>query len=187
MTSIKKSLSALNRVSVDEYIQQKKFPIVVILDDIRSAQNVGSIFRTCDAFNVQLVILCGYTPQPPHRDVLKTAIGATQSVAWQYASSVVDSIIMLKDAGYKIYAVEQANGAINLETYHHSMHSSMLCAFILGNEVDGVSEGAMALADAFVEIPQYGTKHSLNVSVCAGIVLWEAAKIYMPDIKNSSE
>lgn len=166
-----KKYTELNRKTVDEFRQAEKFPVVVILDNVRSMHNVGSVFRTADAFLVSGIWLCGYTPRPPHRDIQKTALGATETVHWQYAEKTSDAISVLKGEGYRIFAVEQVEKSVELQDF--SFGSEEKLAIIFGNEVTGVDEELLSLCDGFVEIPQFGMKHSLNISVAAGIVLWE--------------
>jgi len=166
----KLSLKALNRLSVEEFKKRPKTPVVLVLDNIRSALNVGSAFRTADAFALERVYLCGITAQPPHREILKTAIGATESVDWSYAANTLEAIQQLKADDYQIIAIEQAEQSISLEEF--PVNPKGKYALIFGNEVNGVSQEAMDIVDQCIEIPQYGTKHSLNVSVCLGIVVW---------------
>ncbi len=167
-------MAELGRKSVNEFKQSGKIPIVVVLENIRSMHNVGSVFRTADAFLLQHIYLCGYTPQPPHRDIHKTALGATETVAWTHFKNTKDAIALLKNSGYTIYAVEQTEGSQLLNQLHFD--SNQKTAVIFGNEVDGVSPEALQLCDGSVEIPQWGMKHSLNVSVAAAIVLWELVR-----------
>ncbi len=167
----------LNRISVEEFKQTEKIPLVIILDNIRSMHNVGSVFRTSDAFLVNSIILCGFTPRPPHRDINKTALGATETVSWQYKDSTLDALQELKSEGYKIYGIEQVDNSIELEKF--TFNTSEKIAIVLGNEVEGVDEGVLKQCDGSIEIPQFGTKHSLNVSVAAGIVIWELSKRYL--------
>ena len=167
----KLTLKELNRVSPAEFKAQDKTSIVLILDNVRSALNVGSAFRTADAFALERIYLCGITAQPPHREILKTAIGATDSVSWKYTKTTSEAIHELRDSGYQIIAIEQADESISLEEFPVSKGEKY--AFIYGNEVTGVEEAAMKLIDHCIEVPQYGTKHSLNISVCLGIVTWE--------------
>lgn len=155
--------------------KKEKFPLVVVLDNIRSMHNVGSIFRSADAFHVQELLLCGMTAQPPHRDIEKTALGATKTVDWQYFSDTKKALDYLKHKNYKIIAVEQTQNSILLQNFPIKLEEKT--AFILGNEVQGVQKEILDQADFCVEIPQWGEKHSLNVSVCAGIVLWEWCRI----------
>lgn len=171
---LKLKSAELGRMSVDEFKRSTKLPLMVVLDNVRSMHNVGSVFRTADAFLLNGIYLCGYTPQPPHRDIQKTALGATETVAWTYAQDIADAIRELKELGYKIWAVEQTVDSIPLQDFNPGAQDKI--ALILGNEVEGVGEQVLALCDGVLEIPQFGTKHSLNVSVAAGIVLWEVGK-----------
>jgi 23S rRNA (guanosine2251-2'-O)-methyltransferase len=164
-------MDELGRKTVDEFRGAEKIPIMVVLDNIRSMHNVGSVFRTADAFLLQGIFLCGYTPQPPHRDIHKTALGATETVAWNYFSTTLEAVRALREAGFAIYAVEQVENSIPLQEFS-SNHFSPL-AVVFGNEVSGVGEDVLKLCDGSIEIPQMGMKHSLNISVAAGIVLWE--------------
>lgn len=166
----KLSMDQLGRMSVDEFKQADKTSVIVVLDNIRSMHNVGSIFRTADAFLLEAIFLCGYTPQPPHRDIHKTALGATETVDWIYFENTVDSIHELKNRGYKILAIEQVEGSVSLEKFTSPNEK---IAVVLGNEVEGVDVDVLKLCDGCIEIPQLGTKHSLNVSIAGGIVLWE--------------
>ncbi|MDR0971888.1 MAG: RNA methyltransferase [Bacteroidales bacterium] len=166
----KLSLDSLNRISVQEFKNAEKYPLIVVLDNIRSMNNVGSIFRSSDAFLIQEIFLCGITPQPPHREINKTALGSTQSVAWRYFSSTMDAINLLKDEGYLICSIEQATNSIPLQEF--KVENNQKIAIILGNEVEGVEQKIVDSSNCVIEITQYGTKHSLNVSVTAGIVLW---------------
>jgi tRNA G18 (ribose-2'-O)-methylase SpoU len=165
----------LGRMSVEDFRQAKKIPVTVVLDDIRSAMNVGSVFRTADAFAVEKILLCGITAVPPNREITKTAIGATESVMWEYEADIEQVIHRLKESGYQVIAVEQTDRSVPLTDL---LPQGGKLAVVFGNEVEGVSNSVLALSDACVEIPQFGTKHSLNVSVCAGIVMWELAKKY---------
>ncbi|MEJ7692237.1 RNA methyltransferase [Daejeonella sp.] len=167
----KLKLDELGRVGVDEFKKQEKLPLVVVLDNVRSMHNIGSIFRTSDGFAVEKVCLCGITAQPPHREIEKTALGATQSVDWEYYETVEAAIIELKSLGYIIIAIEQAETSLMLTD--HKPDGSEKYALIFGNEVQGVSNEAMNMADKCIEIPQFGTKHSFNIVVSAGIVLWD--------------
>lgn len=162
--------SDLNRLDVEAFKSAKKNPIYLILEDVRSAQNVGAMFRTMDAFRGAGILLCGITATPPHREINKTALGATETVSWEYFEKIETAIEDMRARHIPVYAVEQAADAILLPDLE--VHSEVGIALILGNEVEGVSQKAIDLADGVVEIPQFGTKHSLNVSVCAGIVLW---------------
>jgi tRNA G18 (ribose-2'-O)-methylase SpoU len=144
--------------------------LVVVMDNIRSMHNVGSVFRTADAFLISGICLCGFTPQPPHRDIHKTALGATDSVDWLYYENTVDAVLDLKAKGYKVLAIEQTEGSMMLDAY---AHKDVPTAFVFGNEVDGVADEVLQVCDGVIEIPQWGMKHSLNISVAAAVVLWE--------------
>ena len=172
----KLKLWELDRLSEEEFRIQTKFPMIVVLDGIRSLNNIGSIFRTADAFNVEKIYLCGISAQPPHRDIQKTALGATETVAWEYRSSIVELTKELKNKGVVVCAVEQAEEITLLQNTTHLQGEKF--ALVFGNEVDGVDQQVVDLADHIIEVPQFGTKHSLNVSVCAGVVLWEFGKRY---------
>jgi len=163
----------LNRISIDEFKQVDKTPIIIILDNIRSLNNIGSVFRTADAFLIEAVYLCGITAKPPHREIQKTALGATESVSWTHYDTTNEAIQNLKEKGYKIAAIEQAENSIMLNNY--SVSNNEKIAIIFGNEVKGVEQDAIDLSDVVIEIPQYGTKHSLNISVSAGVVIWDLA------------
>jgi 23S rRNA (guanosine2251-2'-O)-methyltransferase len=163
-------LDALNRISTDAFKASAKTPIIVVLDNVRSMNNVGSVFRTADGFLIEKIYLCGFTPQPPHRDIQKTALGATETVAWEYAEDTATLIKTLKKEGTTIVAVEQVTNSTLLQNFTSTTEKIVV---IFGNEVDGVSDAVIALCDTAIEIPQIGTKHSLNVSVAAGIVLWK--------------
>jgi 23S rRNA (guanosine2251-2'-O)-methyltransferase len=160
----------LNRLSVEAFKKMPKTPVVIVLDNIRSALNVGSIFRTADAFALESVCLCGITAQPPHREILKTAIGATESVDWRWFPQTIDAVRELKESGYYIAGVEQTDESVMLQDFSAPKDRSL--ALVFGNEVGGLSDDILPLLDACLEIPQYGSKHSLNVAVCAGIVVW---------------
>ncbi len=164
----KLSMSELGRQSIEEFSVSAKIPIVAVLDNIRSLNNIGSFFRTADAFGIEALYLCGITATPPHRDIHKTALGATESVAWKYFPSVVEAILSLKQDGYRVVCIEQTDESKPLWSFEFDQPT----ALIFGNEVDGVSDEAISACDLALEIPQSGTKHSLNVSVCGGIVLW---------------
>ncbi len=167
-------MDELNRLSNEDMQRAEKQPIIVILDDIRSMHNVGSAFRTCDAFRIGALYLCGYTPQPPHRDIHKTALGATDTVNWQYFTTTIDAVNTAKEEGYKIIAIEQAHDSTMLDNYNVILGEKI--ALVFGNEVGGVSEEVMKVADECIEIPQWGSKHSLNISVSLGVVLWEMVR-----------
>ncbi|MCF0039291.1 RNA methyltransferase [Dyadobacter fanqingshengii] len=161
----------MGRLTVEEFKDAEKFPFVVVLDNIRSLANVGSFFRTADAFRAEKIILCGYTQSPPHREITRSAIGAELSVAWEKNESAVDAVRQLKAEGYEIWCVEQAEGSVMLQNF--VPHTEKPYAFVFGNEVEGVADEVISVADGCLEIPQFGTKHSFNVSVSAGIVFWE--------------
>jgi len=163
----------LGRKTPEEIKEAEKRPIIVILDDVRSMHNVGSAFRTCDAFAIQAMYLCGYTPAPPHRDIHKTALGATETVTWQNFTSTTDAVAHAREEGYRILAVEQAHDSTML---HELNYGHEKIALVFGNEVTGVSDEVLAIADGCIEIPQWGSKHSLNISVSLGVVLWEMVK-----------
>ena len=169
-----KKYTDLNRKTVEQFRKSEKFPLVVVLDNVRSMHNVGSVFRTADAFLISGIRLCGYTPRPPHRDIHKTALGATETVDWQYAESTAQAVQALKDEGYRIFAVEQVEKSIPLHEF--SLENPGKTAVIFGNEVTGIDAEVLKLCDGSIEIPQFGMKHSLNISVAAGIVLWELTK-----------
>lgn len=172
----------LGRKSIEDFKDATKIPVVVILDNIRSMHNVGSIFRTADGFLIEGIYLCGFTPTPPHRDIHKTALGATETVDWKYFSTTLEAVDQLKEQGYSIIAVEQVEGSVLLDSYTVSQENRI--ALIFGNEVEGVSEDVLDLCDGALEIPQLGMKHSLNVSIAAGIVLWELFKGFHAYRKN---
>jgi len=161
----------LNRISIDEFKIVEKTPIVIVLDNIRSLNNIGSVFRTADAFLIEAVYLCGITAKPPHREIQKTALGATETVEWKHFESTTEAITQLKTNGYNIAAIEQAENSTMLNDY--SLNSNEKLAIVFGNEVKGVTQEVVDLSDAVIEIPQFGTKHSLNISISAGIVIWE--------------
>lgn len=163
--------SALNRISIAEYKAAEKTPFIVILDNIRSLSNIGSVFRTADCFRLEAVYLCGLTAQPPHREIQKTALGATESVPWKYFNETTEAITELQKEGYLVYAIEQAEESLKLGEFNPDF--SKKCAFIFGNEVKGVQQKAINCSDGCIEIPQYGTKHSFNISISVGIVLWD--------------
>lgn len=163
-------MDELNRKSVEDFKQADKKPIIVILDNIRSMHNVGSVFRTSDAFLIKAICLCGYTPQPPHRDINKTALGATETVDWLYFENTSEAVISLKNNCYSVFAIEQVENSISLQNFPHT---DTPIAVVFGNEVEGVSDEVLQLVDGTLEIPQLGMKHSLNISVAAGIVLWK--------------
>jgi len=161
----------LNRLSVEAFKEAKKNQIAVVLDNIRSMNNIGSVFRTCDAFRVEKLLLCGITATPPHREMHRTALGATESVDWEYCETTRQAVTVLKEKGFLVVAIEQTDTSISLEEYFPPASKKM--AFVFGNEINGIDEEVLDLCDYSVEIPQFGTKHSINVSVSAGIILWD--------------
>lgn len=163
--------SELNRLNIDEFKSSEKTPIVIILDNIRSLNNIGSVFRTSDAFLVKKIYLCGITATPPNKDIHKTALGATESVIWEYFKDTKEVVDLLKEEDYQIISIEQVENAILLQDFTPDKNSKY--AVIFGNEVKGVQQKIVDLSDICIEIPQYGTKHSLNISVSAGVVIWD--------------
>lgn len=163
--------SELDRLSVDEFKETEKSPIIIVLDNIRSLNNIGSVFRTSDAFLVQKIYLCGITATPPHKDIHKTALGATDTVAWEYVKDTLELLSKLKADGVKVVAIEQTENAVMLN--HFEPEKDTTYALVFGNEVKGVQQAVVTASDLVVEIPQYGTKHSLNISVSCGVVVWE--------------
>ena len=162
--------SELDRISIEEFKKSKKIPITILLENIRSAHNIGSVFRTADCFLINEIILCGISAQPPNKDIRKTALGSSESVEWKYEKNIEVAIQKLKDEGNKIISVEQTTNSISLENFKPSKNSKY--AIIFGNEVNGIEQRTIDLSDMAIEIPQYGTKHSLNISVAAGIIIW---------------
>lgn len=163
--------SELDRIDNEEYKTSKKAPLIIILDNIRSLNNIGSVFRTADAFLVKKIYLCGITAQPPHKDIQKTALGATDSVAWEYAENTMDVVLKLQNEGVFVVSIEQAELAVNLNDF--SIQAELTYAIIFGNEVKGVQQKVVSASDAVIEIPQFGTKHSLNIAVSVGVVVWD--------------
>ena len=161
----------LNRLNLEEFKNSQKTPLVIVLDNVRSAHNVGSVFRTSDAFLVEKICLCGITPTPPHKEIRKTALGASESVNWQHYTNSMDCIQELKKCGYHIISIEQADKADMLNNFTPQKDNKY--ALVFGNEVKGVGEEIVTASDAVIEIPQYGTKHSLNISVSSGIIIWD--------------
>jgi tRNA G18 (ribose-2'-O)-methylase SpoU len=161
----------LNRLAIPAFKQAEKIPVVVVLDNVRSLNNIGSVFRTSDAFLIERILLCGITATPPHKDIHKTALGATDSVDWKYYPKTCKALEELKDDNYYIMAVEQTEDSISLDKF--KVKRNVKYAFIFGHEIRGVSQDIVDLSDASLDIPQFGTKHSLNISVCAGMVIWE--------------
>lgn len=164
--------SELDRKTVEEFHTANKLPIVVVLDNVRSAYNVGSVFRTADAFPVEAIYLCGITAYPPHKEITKTALGATESVLWKYFKTTLEAVQELKANGYKVFPIEQAEGSTSLEVGKDLIKDSKI-ALIFGHEVNGVQQEIVNLSNGCIEIPQGGTKHSLNIAVSTGVVLWE--------------
>ena len=166
----------LDRLSVEEFKSSKKTPVLVILDNIRSLNNIGAVFRTCDAFAIEKIYLCGITAQPPHRDIRKTALGATETVEWEHVESTLELVEELKEKGVHVLAIEQVEGSISLQDFQLTNRQKL--AIVFGNEVEGVQQAVVDACNDSLEIPQLGTKHSLNISVSAGVVLWELFKQY---------
>lgn len=164
-------MDELCRKTPDEFQKAEKFPLLLVLDNVRSMMNIGSIFRTADGFLLEGLLLCGITATPPHREIQKTALGATETVAWRYVEKTTDAIVQLKQLGYRVLALEQAEKSISLKEFRPA--AGVAHALVLGNEVKGVEAEVLALCDGCVEIPQFGTKHSLNVAVAAGMVVWD--------------
>lgn len=166
----KLEVTELNRITTEEYKSAKKLPLVVVLDNVRSMYNVGSVFRTADAFRIEKICLCGITSTPPHSEIHKTALGAEMSVDWQSYADAVQAVKDLKEQGYYVYSIEQVEGSVKLPEL--KLEKDTKYAVVLGNEVKGVDQKVVDISDGCIEIPQYGTKHSLNVSVTAGIIMW---------------
>ncbi|MDR9458202.1 MAG: RNA methyltransferase [Salegentibacter sp.] len=163
--------SELDRKSIEEFKEAEKTPIIVILDNIRSLNNIGSVFRTSDAFLIEKIYLCGITAQPPHKDIQKTALGATDTVSWEYAEDVLKIVTKLQQDDVKVYAIEQAEGAVMLDEFNPEKGEKL--AVVFGNEVKGVQQKVVSASDGIIEIPQLGSKHSLNIAVSTGVVLWD--------------
>lgn len=170
----KLKVTELNRISIEAFKEADKLPLIVVLDNVRSQYNVGSVFRTSDAFRVECIYLCGISATPPHQEIHKTALGAEDTVNWEYFKDTKEAILKLKSEGYYIYSIEQVEGSVMLENLQ--LDPSKKYAVILGNEVKGVQQEVVDLSDGCIEIPQYGTKHSLNVSTAAGIIIWDFFK-----------
>jgi 23S rRNA (guanosine2251-2'-O)-methyltransferase len=166
--------SELNRSTIEQFRKTEKSPFIIVLDNVRSQSNVGSIFRTADAFLTEAIYLCGITARPPHREIQKTALGATESVTWKYFSDTISAVSELKEKGYKIIAVEQVEGAVSLQDLQ--INTGERYALIFGHEVNGVAQEIIDFCDKCIEIPQFGTKHSFNIAISVGIVLWEVNK-----------
>lgn len=178
-------MNELGRLNPTQSQNTKKFPIILVLDSIRSLSNVGSIFRTADSLGLDSIVLCGVTGQPPHREIQKTALGATESVKWNYFPSVIDAINGLKLEGYTVIALEQA--IPNFKLHQYSPKKNEPIALILGNEITGVSDDALECCDLVLEIPQFGSKHSLNVAVSAGIACWQLLSGWLPNVESNSK
>lgn len=178
----KLKITELHRLTSEEYKRSEKLPLVIVLDDVRSMYNVGSVFRSSDAFRVERIILCGITAVPPHPEIHKTALGAEDSVDWTYMPSPLEAVTMLKEEGYTVLGIEQVEGSVSLERFEAERGCQY--AVVLGNEVKGVKQEVIDACDASLEIPQFGTKHSLNVSVTAGIVIWHFAEQLMVEKKE---
>jgi tRNA G18 (ribose-2'-O)-methylase SpoU len=174
----KLSMDELNRKSVDEFKQAEKIPVIAVLENIRSAYNVGSVFRTADAFLLEAIYICGYTCTPPHKEITKTALGAEDSVHWKHFANSGDAIADLHARGYKVFAVEQAVGSSMLNTLKYNAGEKI--AVIFGNEVTGVEQATIQQCEGCIEIPQLGMKHSLNIATAAGVVLWELVRKFLP-------
>ncbi len=172
----------MQRLSVDEFHEAKKLPLTVVLDDVRSLYNVGSVFRSSDAFRVEAVYLCGITATPPHPEIHKTALGGEDSVAWRYFNTATEAVQSLHDEGVTVYSIEQVEGSTKLQNLQ--LDTDKRYAVVLGNEVKGVHQEVVDMSDGCLEIPQFGTKHSLNVSVTAGMVIWEVAKQFIDKISE---
>lgn len=190
----KLKITEMGRMNAEEFKASAKMPLVVVLDDVRSMYNVGSVFRTADAFRVERIYLCGITACPPHQEIHKTALGAEDTVEWRHLPNALDAVEMLKEEGYRIFSIEQCEGSTKLQDLQHALSliqseasltsqgvsSSPKVAIVLGNEVKGVNQDVVNASDYCLEIPQFGTKHSLNVSTAAGMVIWEFAKLLFP-------
>lgn len=172
----------MQRLSIDEFHEAKKLPLTVVLDDVRSLYNVGSVFRSSDAFRVEAVYLCGITATPPHPEIHKTALGGEDSVAWRYFNTATEAVQSLHDEGVTVYSIEQVEGSTKLQNLQ--LDTDKRYALVLGNEVKGVHQEVVDMSDGCLEIPQFGTKHSLNVSVTAGMVIWEVAKQFIDKISE---
>ncbi len=172
----------LDRKTVEQFRQSIKSPFVIVLDNVRSQSNIGSIFRTADAFVTEAIYLCGITARPPHRDIQKTALGATETVKWEYFSKTIDAVIRLKKDGYLIVGVEQTEGSVALNEFN--FEHDRRYALVFGHEINGVDQEVLNMCDSCIEIPQFGTKHSFNIAISAGIVLWELYKAFKKEISG---
>ena len=177
----KLSVIEMNRLSPEEFKRSEKVPLVVVLDRVRSLYNVGSVLRTADAMALEAVYLCGITAVPPHPEIHKTALGAEETVKWQYFENTLDAVQELKNEGYEVWSVEQCEGSTLLQNIHYGENTAQKTAIVLGNEVKGVQQEVVDACDGCIEIPQYGTKHSMNVSVTAGMVIWHICCKYIED------
>lgn len=178
----KLKITEMNRLSTEEFKEAEKLPLVVVLDNVRSLYNVGSVFRTCDAFRIEKLCLCGITAQPPHIEIHKTALGAEDSVEWYYYKDTMECVQDIKKEGYCVLSIEQCEGSTMLNDFRAD--SSSRYAVVMGNEVKGVQQEVVNQSDGCIEIPQFGTKHSMNVSVTTGMIIWEFAKQIKLDISN---
>jgi tRNA G18 (ribose-2'-O)-methylase SpoU len=181
----KLEMQELNRKTVAEFKAAEKIPIIIVLDNIRSMHNVGSIFRTADAFLLEAIYLCGFTPRPPHRDIQKTALGATETVSWKYFDDTIIAAAELSSLGFELFAIEQVENSLPL--FSASFEIDKKVAIVFGNEVTGVSEDLLKHCKGCLEIPQAGMKHSLNVSVAAGIVIWELTRKHLITLNKTAE
>ncbi len=172
----------LNRISTEAFKQAAKIPVVIILDNIRSQNNVGSVFRTSDAFRIEKIYLCGITSTPENREVHKTALGAEDAVEWEYVKDTLEVVKRLKNEGYQIFSIEQAENTTSLENFNIGLNNKY--ALIFGNEVKGVQQEVIDASDGCIEIPQFGTKHSFNISVTAGMVLWQVVRPLLPHLRS---
>jgi tRNA G18 (ribose-2'-O)-methylase SpoU len=173
---------ALQRLTVEEFINAEKTPFVIVLDNVRSLNNIGSVFRTADAFLLRGICLCGISATPPHRDIEKTALGATENIYWEYFNHTTDALLKLRSIGYKVIAVEQTSKSLNLTDYE--VCSDEKIALVFGHEVLGVNEDVLSMCDEWIEIPQFGTKHSLNIAVSVGVVVWDLLSKRICALKN---
>lgn len=174
----KLSMQELGRKSVEEFKHSEKNPIIVVLENVRSGYNVGSVFRTADAFLLEAIYICGYSPYPPHKEIKKTALGAEDTVSWKHFKTAAEAIGELKKKGYRVFAAEQAIGSLELQDVNFAVNEKL--AVVFGNEVTGVEQSTIALCDGCIEIPQLGMKHSLNIATAAGVVLWELVRSKIP-------
>ena len=181
----KRSMDELNRKTIEEFKRSEKIPVIIVLENIRSMYNVGSVFRTADAFLIEAIFICGYTAQPPRKEIDKTALGATETVRWKYFSKANEAIEELRNDGFKVFAIEQVDKSISLEKFDRLDADKI--AVVFGNEVSGVDEETILRCDGCIEIPQFGMKHSLNISVAAGIVLWEIVRTSIYEVSGSRE